>query len=135
MGLIDTEVFPRTNLYDINVYLDEDGFLRITAYPLVWVADPDNRKDEEGNPLYTFANSDYAETISLLCLDVYEDADLKDWELTRKNLDKIDDSWTTTTEFENEYKELLSEKVMTVVLEQIEIYCPAYEADVQKYSV
>lgn len=135
MGLLDTEVFPRTNLYDINVYLDEDDFLRITAYHLVWIPDPDNRKDEEGNPIYTFANSDYEEPISLLCLDVYEDYDLKEWGLTRDNVHKMSDSWTTTSEFENDYKELLSEKLMTIVLEQIENYCVPYEADVQRYSV
>jgi len=130
MGLLDAEVFPRTNLYDINVYVDDEGFLRITAYHLVWVKDPDSK--HEGD--YTFSNDDYLEPISLLCLDVYEDADLRRWGLTRHTLNRLDDSWTTTSEFHAEYADLLREELMNIVLEQIETYCPAYEADVQEHA-
>ena len=128
MGLLDAEVFPRTNLYDINVYVDDEDFLRITAYNLVWVKDPDSKFG------YTFANDDYLEPISLLCLDLHEEDDLARWGLTRHTLNKLDDSWTTTSEFHAEYADLIPEALMTIVLEQIEKYCPAYTADVQEHA-
>jgi hypothetical protein len=131
MGLLDTEVFPRTNLYDINVYVDEEDFLRITAYHLVWVKDPDSKHKGD----YTFSNDDYLEPISLLCLDLHEEDDLARWGLTRHAVNRMSDSWTTTSEFHAEYADLIPEELMNIVLDQIEKYCPAYTADVQEYSV
>jgi hypothetical protein len=129
MGLLDAEVFPRTNLYDINIYVDDEDFLRITAYNLVWVKDPDSKFG------YTFANDDYLEPISLLCLDLHEEDDLARWGLTRHSLNKLDDSWSTTSEFHAEYADLIPEELMNIVLEQIELYCPAYTADVQEHAL
>ena len=128
MGLLDTEVFPRTNLYDINVYVDDEDFLRITAYHLVWVKDPDSKFG------YTFSNSDYVEPVSLLCLDLHEEADLAYWGMTRHAVNRLDDSWSTTSEFHAEYADTIPEALMTIVLEQIEKYCPAYTADVQEHA-
>lgn len=132
MGLIDTEVFPRTNLYDINIYVDDENYLYVNAYRLVWVEDG---KDEEGYPTYTFANDSYADAINLLGLDLAEPETMADWELTRHIIPMIADTWTTTSGLETDFAGVIPDEMLKVIREQIEIYCVAYEASVDKHAV
>ena len=130
MGLIDTEVFPRTNLYDINIYIDDEDYLYINAYKLVWV--DEGKVDSEGNPIYTFANDDYEDSLCLVGVDLHSEEDLARWGFTRHQVNSLDDFWSTTSEIENDVRGTLPDELLTTLMEQIEKYCVAYEADVQK---
>lgn len=133
MGLIDAEVFPRTNLYDINIYIDDEDYLYVNAYKLVWV--DEGKVDAEGNPVYTFANDDYAESLCLLGLDLHTQDDLAKWGFTRHQVNSLDDFWSTTAEIENDVRGTMPDAILASLMEQIEKYCVAYEADVQKTLV
>lgn len=132
MGLLDAEVFPRTNLYDINIYVDDEDYLYVNAYQLVWV---EEGKDKEGYPIYTFANDSYADAICLLGLDLSEPETMADWELTRHIIPMIADTWTTTSGLEADFAGTIPDEMLKVLREQIEIYCVAYEASVDKHAV
>jgi hypothetical protein len=132
MGLLDTEVFPRTNLYDINIYVDDEDYLYVNAYQLVWV---EEGKDKEGYPHYTFANDSYADAINLLGLDLAEPETMTDWGLTRHTIPMIADTWTTTSGLETDFAGVIPDEMLKVLREQIEIYCVAYEASVDKHAV
>lgn len=90
--LIDTEVFPRTNEYDINLYYDEDaGMLRVIAYELDWELNPDS----EGE--YSLCISNYDNPIYLAQIS---ESNLKAWDFF------VHDHWTTRSVFEEEFAHL-----------------------------
>jgi hypothetical protein len=109
--IIDTEVFPYTNEYDINLWFDEgNGKLRIIAYELDWEADPDN----EGE--YSLCLTGYDNPIEIATID---ELDLKMWDFF------VSDHWTTRTAFEGEFAHL--PMFLHIVLPELE-KLPKYEA-------
>jgi hypothetical protein len=109
--IIDTEVFPNTNEYDINLWFDEEsGKLRIIAYELDWEVNAD---DESG---YSLTLTSYDNPIDLATID---ELDLKLWDFF------VSDHWTTRTAFESEFAHL--PMFLHIVLPVLELL-PPYEA-------
>jgi hypothetical protein len=109
--IIDTEAFPYTNEYDINLYYDKErSRLLIIAYELDWEEDKDNRGE------YIHCLNNYDNPIELCEID---DATLKAWDFY------VSDHWTTRTHFEVEFAHLpMLLHIMKPHLESL----PAYEA-------
>ncbi len=123
MTILDTEVFPRTNEYDLNLWLDDDGYFRVNSYPLAW--DSQHETDEEGNPLYVMTN-EYQQWDTLICVDTNDPEMMKAFGLT---LDEcLEDEWTTSSFFEDEYHKHFSKTFMDAVVKQIDALCLPYEA-------
>lgn len=109
--LIDTEAFPYTNEYDINLWYDEDNSqLRILAYELDWELDPNN----EGE--YSLCLSNYDNPIEIATID---ELNLKAWDFF------VYDHWTTRSVFEDEFAHL--PMLLHIVLPELN-KLPPYEA-------
>lgn len=109
---IDTEVFPYTDEYDINLWFDEaNGKLRIIAYELDWDNDT---KDKEG--CYSLTINNYDNPIEIAVID---ELDLKMWDFF------VSDHWTTRSAFEDEFSHL--PMLLHIVLPALE-NLPPYEA-------
>jgi hypothetical protein len=107
--IIDTEVFPYTNEYDINLWFDEEsGKLRIVAYELDWEVSAD---DESG---YSLTLTSYDNPIEITTID---ELDLKMWDFY------VSDHWTTRTAFEGEFAHLpMFLHIVLPVLEKLQAY-------------
>lgn len=125
MSILDTEVFPRTNEYDLNLWLDDDGYFRISSYELAWESQHDT--DEEGNPLYVMTN-EYNGNDTLICVDTNDAEMMKAFGLTLS--DCMEDEWTTSSFFEDEYHNHFTKTFMDAVSKQIDAMCVPYEARV-----
>lgn len=111
MDIIDTEAFPYTNEYDINLYYDKErSRLLVIAYELDWEEDDD---DESG---YSLCLNNYDNPIELAEID---DATLKAWDFY------VDDHWTTRTAFESEFAHL--PMLLHIVVKHLD-KLPPYEA-------
>ncbi len=92
--LIDTEVFPYTNEYDINLYYDEDsGVLNVRAYYLQWETNENPDSDYE----YVLEAGDYDDWVEIANID---ESNLKAWDFF------VYDHWTTRSAFEQEFAHL-----------------------------
>lgn len=110
--IIDTEVFPYTNEYDINLWFDEgNGKLHIIAYELDWEIDPDFNEGD-----YSLCLTGYDNPIEIITID---ELDLKMWDFF------VSDHWTTRTAFESEFAHL--PMFLHIVLPRLESL-PKYEA-------
>lgn len=76
-SLIDDLPFPYSREYDLNLWIDDDGYLRASAYPLCLTEVEET--DEDGNKVTTWQtdNNGCADPITLVCLheDEYLGAD------------------------------------------------------------
>mgnify|MGYP006276897051 CR=1 FL=1 len=92
--IIDTQVFPYTDEYDINLYWDEDrGVLTIKAYYLQWEQNDDPDRDCD----YILEAGDYDDWIDIATIN---ESNLKAWDFF------VSDHWTTRTAFEVEFAHL-----------------------------
>jgi hypothetical protein len=109
--IIDTEVFPYTNQYDINLWFDTDSeVLRVIAYQLDWELSTDSEGD------YELTLSNYDNPIPLVAID---ETTIQAWDFF------VDDHWTTSLEFETEFAHL--PMFLHIVLPKLESL-PKYEA-------
>jgi hypothetical protein len=92
-SLIDDLPFPYLREYDLNLWIDDDGFLRASAYALC--LEKSENLDEDGEPTYRPANYACADQISLLCVHEHEYLG-SDREAIFADLD---DEWDTTSGF------------------------------------
>ncbi len=92
-SLVDDLPFPYSREYDLNIWIDDDGFLRASAYALC--LDKSDELDEDGEQTYQLTNYGCSEHISLFCVHEHEylgsdrDAIFAD----------VDDEWDTISGF------------------------------------
>jgi hypothetical protein len=79
--MIDTMNYPLTDEYDLNLWQDDEGRVKLTAYKLRWV------DGVEGKEL---ATSTYEEFYTL---------GLKPAEVVALNATEVEDEWTTRSHF------------------------------------
>ena len=91
--MIDTMPFPYLNEYDLNLWIDDDNYLRASAYELC--LSKTDKLDEEGQPTYQMDNRGCADHISLICLH-YDDYEGDDKEAIFADLG---DEWDTVSHF------------------------------------
>lgn len=109
--IIDTEVFPYTNQYDINLWFDTDSeVLRVIAYELDWELSTDSEGD------YSLTLSNYDNPIPIVAI---EETTIQAWDFF------VDDHWTTSLEFETEFAHL--PMFLHIVLPELD-KLPKYEA-------
>lgn len=92
-SVIDTMPFPYLDEFDLNLWIDDDNFLRVVAYQLCLTES--DELDEDGNKTYQMDNQGCADPISLMCVH-YDDYSYDDREAIFADLT---DEWNTVTGF------------------------------------
>lgn len=91
--MIDDLPFPYLREYDLNLWVDDDNYLRVSAYQLC--LSKSDKLDEDGQPTYQMDNRGCNEHISLVCVH-YDDYNEPDREAIFADLG---DEWNTATGF------------------------------------
>ena len=92
-SVIDTMPFPYLNEYDLNLWVDDDNYLRVSAYQLC--LSQTDELDEDGQATYQMDNRGCSDHISILCVH-YDDYNEPDREAIFADLT---DEWDTATGF------------------------------------
>jgi hypothetical protein len=101
--VIDTLPFPHLNEYDLNLWIDDDGFLRASAYQLC--LERAVKLDEDGEPTYQPTNYYCGDAITLVCIHQHEYL-----EPDRDDLyAHLEDEWDTISSFLSDPREWKSD--------------------------
>lgn len=101
--MIDTMPFPYLNEYDLNIWIDDDGYLRASAYQLC--LDKSIGVDEHGEPTYQPTNYGCSDAFTLVCIHEHEYIGIDRDELYAR----LDDEWDTITGFLSDPREWKSD--------------------------
>lgn len=91
--MIDDLLFPHLRDYDLNLWIDDDNYLRVSAYQLC--LSKSVKLDEDGQPTWQVDNQGCADPITLVCVH-YDDYNEPDREAIFADLG---DDWNTATGF------------------------------------